>query len=226
MKASTVTLSGGQDSTTTLAAAISESNVVGAIHFKYGQRHAIEEQAARYFAERYHIPLEIVNVTAFQELGNSALVGNGDVSGLHPTLKNLPASFVPGRNLVFMTLASAYAMRVGATQVWTGVCQTDYSGYPDCRRDTMDALEQAIRLGMDFGDLEIVTPLMYLTKAQTFALARDLGVLDDVLEHSHTCYEGDHVHRHVWGYGCGECPACRLRASGWQDYQQSNLGQG
>jgi 7-cyano-7-deazaguanine synthase len=219
MKKSVVSLSGGQDSSTTLAQAAVDSTVVGGIYFDYGQRHRIEESAARFFANHYQIPLEVVHVTAFQELGNSGLVGDaGDIHGAHPTLKHLPASFVPGRNLVFMTLASAYAMRMGATQVWTGVCQTDFSGYPDCRRDTMDALETSIRLGMDFPELEIVTPLMFEDKAETFARAKTLGVLDVVLEHSHTCYEGDHTTRHDWGYGCGVCPACKLRAQGWATY--------
>lgn len=217
---SVVTLSGGQDSSTTLAAAARDSSLAGAVHFRYGQRHEVELEAARYFADRFALPLEVVNVSAFRELGNSALVGEGEVGGAHPSLRHLPASFVPGRNLVFMTLASAYAMRVGASEVWTGVCQTDYSGYPDCRRDTMDALEAAIRLGMDFPELEIVTPLMFLTKAETFSLAGELGVLEEVLEHSHTCYQGDREHRHGWGYGCGRCPACRLRAQGWEEYER------
>ncbi len=221
MKTSIVTLSGGQDSSTTLAQAIKDSQVVGAIFYHYGQRHEVEAQAAAFFAKHYCIPLEVVNVTAFQELGNSGLVGDGQITGMHPTLKHLPASFVPGRNLVFLTLAAAYAMRMGATQVWTGVCQTDFSGYPDCRRNTMDALEHSVRLGMDFPEFEIITPLMFETKAETFARAEHLGMLELMLEHSHTCYEGDRTLRHAWGYGCGQCPACALRAKGYEEYLSS-----
>lgn len=220
MRRAVVALSGGQDSVTTLAQALREAEVVGAIHFDYGQRHRVELEAARFFAEWAGVPLEVVTVPAFRELGHSGLVGDGDLSGAHPTLRHLPASFVPGRNLVFLTLAAAYAMRAGSREVWTGVCETDYSGYPDCRRATLDALEVSVRLGMDFPEFEIITPLMYEDKAATFARAERLGVLDLVLERSHTCYEGDRSIRHAWGYGCGSCPACKLRAEGWARYIQ------
>lgn len=218
---SIVVLSGGQDSTTTLAYAATRSQVVGLIHFDYGQRHAVERQCAEYWASRFGLELCVIPISSLSALGNSALVDGGDVSAAHPTLAHLPASFVPGRNLVFLTLAAAYAMKQGATQVYTGVCQEDYSGYPDCRQDTIDALEQAVQLGMDFPELELCTPIMNVTKAQTFALAADLGVLEDVLEHSHTCYNGDHSNRHEWGYGCGACPACSVRANGWDAYRAS-----
>lgn len=215
---SVVVLSGGQDSCTTLALAASESEVRGCIHFRYGQRHGVELECARHWASRYGLPLEIAEVGALSTLGNSGLVESGDISAQHPTLKHLPASFVPGRNLIFLTLAAAYAMKLGAQDVYTGVCETDYSGYPDCRRATVDALEAAIRLGMDFPELSIKTPLMYLSKAATFELAERLGVLDDVLENTHTCYQGDRSTRHAYGYGCGLCPACRVRERGWKEY--------
>lgn len=129
LQKSVVVLSGGQDSATTLINAIVESNVVGAVHFNYGQRHSIEVECARYWcSEVYNVPLEVIDIPAFSQIGNSALVGSGDIAAKHPNLAELPASFVPGRNLVFLTLAAAYAMKVGASQVWTGVCQTDYSG--------------------------------------------------------------------------------------------------
>lgn len=218
---SIVVLSGGQDSITTAYAAARESNLVGAIHFRYGQRHAIEREAAEWTVQDLGIPLQVCDVKALGQLGNSALVdgGVGDIGAAHPSLASLPASFVPGRNLIFLTLAAAYAMKVGATQVWTGVCEADYSGYPDCRGTTLDALQAALRLGMDFPDVELVAPLLTLSKAATFALADELGVLPVIIERSHTCYEGDRATRHPWGYGCGACPACRVRERGWLEFQ-------
>lgn len=221
MPKSVVVFSGGQDSTTCLLMARRETDVVGALHVRYGQRHAIETECARHIASELGVPMLEVEVPAFAQLGDSALVGNGAIGTTHPRLCHLPASFVPGRNLVLLTLAAAHAMKLGATQIWTGVCQTDYSGYPDCREDTLTALQDAIRKGMDFPELQVVAPLMHLTKAQTFAVAAECGRLELVLEHSHTCYEGDRAHRHPWGYGCGTCPACALRSKGWSDYVAS-----
>jgi 7-cyano-7-deazaguanine synthase len=140
------------------------------------------------------------------------------------TASGLPSTFVPGRNLVFLSVAAAHAYRRGASVLVGGMCETDFSGYPDCRRETIDAMEQALSLGLA-APLKIETPLMKLTKAQTWALARDLGaapLVDAILEHSHTCYEGDRATRHDWGYGCGACPACDLRANGWREYARTN----
>lgn len=214
-----VLFSGGQDSTTALLKAMHVSDVRGALHVSYGQRHAVETECARRIAGLLEVPVMEVAVPAFGTLADSALVAAGSTGIPHPRLSHLPASFVPGRNLVLLTLAAAYAMKVGATEVWTGVCQTDYSGYPDCRLETLSALEDAVRLGMDFPDLEFHAPLMKLTKADTFELAHACGGLELVLEHTHTCYEGDRAHRHAWGYGCGTCPACGLRAKGWEEFQ-------
>jgi 7-cyano-7-deazaguanine synthase len=133
----------------------------------------------------------------------------------------LPNTFVPGRNLLFITLAAALAYRRGLQVIVTGVCETDYSGYPDCRDDTMKAMQLALSLGMDQRFL-ISTPLMWIDKAQTWALAHQLGgqpLVDLIVEHTHTCYLGDRAHRHPWGYGCGSCPACELRLRGFENYQ-------
>lgn len=220
MKRSVVLFSGGQDSTTALLAAKAETEVLGALHVRYGQRHAVETVQAARIAHELGVPFQIVEIPAFTQLGNSALVTrDAAIAGPHPNLATVPASFVPGRNLVLLTLAAAYAMKLGAAEVYTGVCQTDYSGYPDCREPAIAALQTAIRAGMDFDDLHIHTPLMDLTKAQTFALADKLGGLKLVLEHSHTCYEGLRTTRFAWGWGCGECPSCLLRAKGWEEYQ-------
>ncbi len=220
---SIVVLSGGQDSVTTLYAALRLSEVVGAVHFQYGQKHAVERDFALYHAAKVGVLLEVVDVPAFAQIGDSALLldGYGDVCQSHPRLSHLPASFVPGRNLIFLTFAAALAMKMNATQIWTGVCQEDYAGYPDCRQSTMLALQFALQVGMDFSDLEIVTPLMNLTKAQTFVLADELGVLDDIRHRTHTCYNGDHVNSHPWGFGCGSCPACATRARGWEEFRRT-----
>ena len=132
----------------------------------------------------------------------------------------LPNTFVPGRNLLFLTLAGALAYRRGLQVIVTGVCETDYSGYPDCRDDTMKAMQIALSLGLE-RRLVIETPLMWIDKAQTWAMAERLGgkaLVDLIVEETHTCYLGDRVHRHDWGYGCGTCPACELRANGWARY--------
>ena len=137
------------------------------------------------------------------------------------TERGLPSTYVPGRNLAFLVYAAALADRRGIEHLVGGMCETDYSGYPDCRRDTLDSMEQSLRLGMA-RDFVIQTPLMWLTKAETWRLAEQLGgkaLVDLIVEESHTCYMGERVTRHAWGYGCGTCPACELRANGWFDYQ-------
>jgi 7-cyano-7-deazaguanine synthase len=216
---SVVVLSGGQDSCTTLAIAARESEVVAAVHFEYGQRHHIEAECAAYFARKFGVRFQKVPLSALMLLGSSGLTNPAvDLSGSHPRAAHLPASFVPGRNLVFLTLAAALAYKLDAGAVYAGMCQTDEVGYPDCRRSTLDALQASLRLGMDFPELKLVTPLMNFNKAATFALAEQLGILEDVLEHTHTCYEGDRSRRHPWGYGCGECSACHQRALGWDTF--------
>ncbi|MEO1642899.1 MAG: 7-cyano-7-deazaguanine synthase, partial [Pseudomonadota bacterium] len=143
------------------------------------------------------------------------------------TENGLPNTFVPGRNLLFLTLAGALAWRRGMTTLVGGMCETDYSGYPDCRRSTLDAQELALSRGMD-RPLAIETPLMWLDKAETWQMAYDLGgqaLIDIVIEQTHTCYLGDRTHRHAWGYGCGHCPACDLRAKGYRAWRASNGGQ-
>ena len=162
-------------------------------------------------------------MTTFTTLNDSALLANnGDsVNEQHKSNADLPASFVPGRNALFLTIAHAYAQKHGALNIVGGMCQTDYSGYPDCRAEFITSLENALNLGYETS-ISIQAPLMYLDKVATFALADIHGVLDVVLEHSHTCYNGDRSIRHEWGYGCGECPACKLRAKGWERYKQIN----
>jgi len=214
-----VVFSGGQDSTTCLGIAIKQFGVenVHAISFIYGQKHVIElEQAAR-ITKHFGIDLKVVDLSFFGDMVTSALTNDGDVSQAHAYKKDLPASFVPNRNALFLTLAHAHAQEVGADLIYTGVCETDYSGYPDCRLRFINQLEIALNTGYETS-ISIITPLMALDKAETFALAEGVGILEVVIGMSHTCYNGDRTRVHQWGCGCGECPACKLRAEGYEKF--------
>lgn len=218
-----VVLSGGQDSTTCLGLALHNYEKVYAIGFAYGQRHTIELACAEQICKEHNVPFEVFEIPALKQLGNSALIGNeGDVNAHHAQHDNLPASFVPNRNAMFMTIAHAYAQKVGARYVVTGVCETDYSGYPDCRQTFIQTLNTSLNVGYEV-DIRFVTPLMNLTKAETFELADRVGFLTTVIEQSHTCYNGIRRHLHDWGYGCGECPACKLRKAGYEEWLVTNF---
>jgi 7-cyano-7-deazaguanine synthase len=224
-----VLFSGGQDSTACLAWALRRYARVETVGFDYGQRHAVELEArgavrdaiVRAFpdwAARLG-PDHALDLRAFGAIGETALTGE---RAIEVTARGLPSTFVPGRNLVFLTYAAALADRRGLSALVGGMCETDYSGYPDCRRDTLDALETALNLGMEQA-FSIETPLMWLTKAQTWALAKALGgeaLVAVTVEDSHTCYLGDRT-PHDWGKGCGSCPACALRARGWSEWTQA-----
>lgn len=220
-----VVLSGGQDSVTCLGLALSKHEKVFCIGFSYGQKHSVElTQAAKVCADRA-IEFDLFSIPSLQELGDSALTTDGDVNGQHHRSSHLPASFVPNRNAMFLTIAHAYAQKVGANTVYTGVCQTDYSGYPDCRQIFIWRLQDALNIGYET-KITIETPLMHLTKAETFALADEVGFLGVVIEDSHTCYNGDRTTRHEWGYGCGLCPACKLRDKGYSEFVAMAYGVG
>ena len=220
-----VLFSGGQDSTTCLALALSKYERVETIAFDYRQRHSVELQARLRVLEQ--IKLQFPQWA--HKLGEDHLLDLGVLGQVSETSltrdvafkmesSGLPNTFVPGRNLLFLTLAAALAYRRDLQVMVTGVCETDFSGYPDCRDDTMKAMQLALSLGMDKRFL-IETPLMWIDKADTWALAASLGgqpLVDLIIEHTHTCYLGDRVHRHAWGYGCGACPACDLRAKGYE----------
>lgn len=214
-----VVLSGGQDSVTCLAWAMARfPHGVAAVTFDYGQRHRVEIECAAFATDHYSVDHHFVSLEHLSQVSRSALTHAGNVSGTHELDSTLPASFVPNRNATMLTAAHALAQRVGASHLVAGMCQTDYSGYPDCRANFVTALSHALNIGAA-KKVSIHTPLMFLSKGETFKLAADLGALDLVLEHSHTCYNGDHTTRHPWGYGCGTCPACRLREGGWHDYE-------
>ena len=223
-----VLFSGGQDSSICLAWALARYSHVETVGFDYGQRHHVEMQArdkvrdemARLFpawAARLG-PDHVLDLRGFGGIAETAMTAE---RAFEITDRGLPSSFVPGRNLAFFTYAAALADRRRARALVGGMCETDFSGYPDCRRETLDAMERALNLGMA-QDFRIETPLMHLTKAQSWALAKALGgqaLVELVLEESHTCYRGERGARHVWGYGCGDCPACDLRARGWAEWQ-------
>lgn len=231
MSTALILFSAGQDSATCLAWALDTYDRVETIGFAYGQRHAVEMSQRpilrsaiaaqnKSWAARLGGDV-VVDLSGYGALAESALTADRAIEMLE---SGLPSTFVPARNLVFLSVAAAHAYRRSAATLVGGMCETDYSGYPDCRRETIDAMEQALALGLA-SPLKIETPLMRLTKAETWALAHQLGgaaLVETILEHSHTCYEGDRSHRHDWGYGCGECPACGLRATGWTQWRDGN----
>jgi 7-cyano-7-deazaguanine synthase len=223
-----VLFSGGQDSTTCLAWALSRYERVETIGFAYGQRHAVEMEvrepvrrglAALSPAWKARLgPDRVVPLDVLGQVSTSALTADLPL-GIRPD--GLPSTFVPGRNLVFLTFAAIVAYQRQLKHVVAGVCETDFSGYPDCRDDTVKALQVAINLGMD-ARLILETPLMWIDKAETWGLAETLGgqdLVDLIVGDTHTCYLGDRAHRHDWGVGCGECDACRLRSNGWSRYR-------
>ena len=204
-----VVLSGGQDSTTCLFWAKRKfPGEIEAITFDYGQRHRIELESAARVASIANVPHKILPINTFNTLGGNALTGEIEVSSELDSESGLPNTFVPGRNLIFLTFAAAYAYQRKISNLVTGVAQTDYSGYPDCREKTIQALEKAINLGME-SEVNIHTPLMFKSKKETVELARDLGALK-AMGYTHTCYHGQQP-------PCGACPACILRAKGFEE---------
>ncbi len=227
-----VLFSGGQDSATCLAWALDRFDRVETLGFSYGQRHAIELScraalrdgmiAARPDWAQHLGPDHTLPLDALGQLSDTALTRDAAIA---MGAGGLPNTFVPGRNLLFLTFAAALATRRTLRHLVGGMCETDYSGYPDCRDDTIKALQVALNLGMD-GRFVLHTPLMWLDKAQTWRLAEALGgaaLVELIRERSHSCYLGDRTHHHDWGYGCGTCPACDLRRNGWTRYRTGTI---
>ncbi len=222
-----VLFSGGQDSTTCLAWALARFARVETVGFAYGQRHAVELEArpailarlchsfpawAARLGEDHVLPLDVLKAIGGTALTDDVKIAMG--------ANGLPTTFVPGRNILFLTVSAALAYRRGLRDLVGGMCETDFSGYPDCRNDTIRATEAALSLGMDTA-FRVHTPLMFIDKAATWRMAEDLGgtaLVDLIVEETVTCYEGDRTHRHAWGFGCGVCPACDLRAKGHARY--------
>jgi 7-cyano-7-deazaguanine synthase len=222
-----VLFSGGQDSTTCLAWALDRFSHVETVGFDYRQRHRTELDARLVVRKRLMSEFpdwaaklgedRVLDLSVLAEVSETALTRDVEIA---TTASGLPNTFVPGRNIVFLTLAAAIAFRRGLKYVVTGVCETDYSGYPDCRDDTIKALQVALNLGME-SRFVLETPLMWIDKADTWRLAERLGgasLVDLIKEDTHTCYLGDRSHRHDWGWGCAACPACDLRADGYRRY--------
>ncbi|WP_411565737.1 7-cyano-7-deazaguanine synthase QueC [Pseudomonas orientalis] len=216
-KKAVMVFSGGQDSTTCLIQALKQYDEVHCITFDYGQRHVAEIEVARTLAKQLGATVhKVMDVSLLNELAISSLTrDNIPVPTVNSSGESLPSTFVPGRNILFLTLAAIYAYQVKAESVITGVCETDFSGYPDCRDEFVKALNQALKLGMEY-DVRLDTPLMWLNKAETWALADYHGQLELVREQTLTCYNG------VIGTGCGNCDACNLRARGLNEYLQNN----
>jgi 7-cyano-7-deazaguanine synthase len=225
--AALVLFSGGQDSATCLAWALDRFGHVETLGFAYGQRHAVELECRDRLIDRFRTiqpewtgrlgDAHTLDMPTLGAVSETALTRQTEIA---MGADGLPNTFVPGRNLIFLTFAAALAYRRGIKHIVTGVCETDYSGYPDCRDDTIKALQVAINLGMD-KRFVLHTPLMWRDKAATWRLAEELGgqgLVDLIREQSHSCYLGTRDRRHDWGYGCGQCPACRLRADGWTRY--------
>jgi 7-cyano-7-deazaguanine synthase len=226
LKSALVLFSGGQDSTVCLAWALTNFDHVETVGFDYGQRHRVELEARKKVLERFTgLKLRgqlgsdtVLALPALATISDTALTRD---TAIEVSASGLPTTFVPGRNLLFFTYAAALAWRRGIATLVGGMCETDYSGYPDCRNETLQTLARAISLGLD-KPMTITTPLMTVDKAGTWKLAHELGgdaLVDLIIEHTHTCYLGDRTQRHDWGYGCGACPACDLRKNGFKQWR-------
>lgn len=229
-KTAGILFSGGQDSATCLAWALSRFDHVETIGFDYGQRHDVEmrcrlevrEAVCEAFPDWRHKLGEdhVINLAGLGQISETALTRDVEI-GVHEN--GLPTTFVPGRNLIFLNYAAALGWRRGYTDLIAGMCEADFSGYPDCRKETLDTQMKAISLGLD-KVFNLHTPLMFLSKAGAWCLAESLGgeaLVEIIRTKSHTCYKGIHDELHVWGYGCGDCPACELRAKGWEKFSNS-----
>ena len=228
-EAALVLFSGGQDSATCLAWALDRFARVETIGFDYGQRHRVELECRERLAARLRREFpgwneklaadHLIDLGVLGRISDTALTRESEIA---LSASGLPNTFVPGRNLLFFTIAAAVGYRRGLKHLVGGMCETDYSGYPDCRDDTLKALQATLSLGME-RRVVIHTPLMWRDKAQTWLLARELGgdaLVDLIRDESHSCYQGDREHRHAWGYGCGNCPACDLRRRGWEAFRR------
>lgn len=232
MRNAVVLLSGGQDSTTCLAWAMEQYAEVACVTIDYGQRHRVELACAAQIAKLWRVPQVVVPIDSLAALGGAALTdatidveaeASAGSRAAWAAQRGLPSTFVPGRNLLFFTLAAAWGLPRGYDTLVTGVCQADRAGYPDCRSSFVFAAELAVRLAMDAPEFRIAAPLLERSKAGTWRLADDLGVLEVVVNETHTCYRGDRAPVFEWGAGCGECPACDERARGFYEAFPANV---
>lgn len=227
-----VLFSGGQDSATCLAWALERYQAVETVGFDYGQRHRVELECRTAFLDALRKGFanwdarlgadHMLDLGLLGRISDTALTADREIEFAK---SGLPNTFVPGRNLLFFTLAAALAYRRGHKALVGGMCETDYSGYPDCRDDTLKSLQVTLNLGLD-ARLVVETPLMWIDKAQTWAMARSLGgnaLVELIRWQTHTCYMGDRSRRHAWGYGCGQCPACDLRRMGYDAFMKNEV---
>ncbi len=215
-----VLFSGGQDSTTLLFWALRNFKNVYAISFFYGQRHSIEIDIAKNICKKLNINQKIVDISFLDSLVSSDLFDSSkkEISTSHPLNSSLPSSFVPYRNLIFLTLAASYATVIGTNNLVIGVSDADYSGYPDCRREFIKSAESTFRLAIGLDDgINVITPLISLTKSDIFGLAKGLDCFDFIINETITCYNGD-MTKNEFGFGCGKCPACLLRKRGYEEF--------
>lgn len=230
-KSALVLFSGGQDSTTCLAWSLAHFDHVETVGFDYGQRHAVELDCRQRIRSRIDQDFHdwsgrlgvdhVLDLRVLHDLGETAMTHETEIT---LSASNLPTTFVPGRNILFLAAAAALAYRRDIEDVIGGMCETDYSGYPDCRDETIKAVETALALGLD-SKITLHTPLMWLNKADTWRLAHELGghdLVDLIIEDTHTCYVGDRTTQRAWGYGCGICPACELRAKGYFSFRNGS----
>jgi len=218
MSRAVVLFSGGQDSTTCLFWAKQYYDEVKAIAFDYGQKHSIELEQAKEIANIANVELFIYKFNDLSTVNESGLISGGEIK-TEKTKDGLPVSFVPNRNQLFITVAHGLAKKLNFDAIILGVSQEDYSGYPDCRLEFIRAIEKATNLGSN-SNITIETPLIYKTKAETFKMAERIGVLQLIINETHTCYNGNRELKHEWGYGCGECPACKLRENGYREFKR------
>lgn len=222
--------SGGQDSTTCLIIAIEQygADNVFPVAFAYKQKHSIELQQSERICQALGVlgNRRVFNLSVLADLGGGALTNDDirvdsnpvDSGNKYAELRGLPPTVVPGRNVLFLSVAAAWGAKFECYELITGGCLADYEGYPDCRPEFYDSMEQTLRLALDVPELTIVTPLTHRSKAQTFKIAESFGQLDLIVKETHTCYNGDRSKMHDWGAGCGGCPACLAREKGWNEY--------
>ncbi len=215
-----VLLSGGQDSTTCLYWSKCRFDIISAIIFDYGQRHHVEIEQAKIIARLAEVPYSVYHIKGAVSGSSITSEPGQSTDDAHRLNPDLPSSWTPARNAVFLSIACGHAYNLQTSNVVTGVCQTDYSGYPDCRNDFIMAMNTAMCLGIGWPELTIHTPLMELTKAETWKLAAELGIVDIIVEHTHTDYHGDRTTRNDWGYGKLDNPASRIRAKGFKEAKE------
>jgi len=214
-----VLLSGGQDSSTCLFWSLKTADQTEALFLNYDQRHKIEWDCAQKICSDNGIKLHRLDVPAFRQIGGSAMI---EEKSIETEESGLPNTFVPGRNIVFLTLAASLIYRWKFNTLIIGVNESDYSGYPDCRYDFIQSMERTLNLGLDYS-IKIEAPLQKLSKKQIWSLAEELNCLETIIHDTHTCYVGDHVTFHSWGYGCGTCPACLLRKKGFEAFKGQKI---